>query len=257
MTNKNALKVTPVLETKNNILKPNTNELFLDIIDQVASLFTAGPYYYYITNFEQLKIDYVHEGISAVLGLKPSEFNLNKLFEIMHPDDLECMYKKEALATNILFKQLSTDQLKDYKVVYLMRLKHTNGNYKTILHQTNIISTSIEGKAQQVIVIHTDVTYLNIRFDNNVSFISNKHTSYHYKYSDLGYGLIDSFESIFTKRETEIIKLLIQGKKANEISKLLYISLLTVNTHKRNILKKSKCKNSYELIATSIRNGLF
>lgn len=167
------------------------------------------------------------------------------------------MHEKEDLATNFLFNKITTDRLQDYKVVYLMRFKHADGNYKTILHQTTIINVSIDGKAQQVLGVHTDVSYLNIPFDHNVSFISNKHPSYHYKFSKQGYSPINNFENTFTKRETEIIKLLIKGKKANEISKLLYISLLTVNTHKRNILKKSKCKNSSELITNCIRQGLF
>lgn len=256
MNKLNALKITNVWEVGNKILKPNHKELFIDIIDKVASLFSIGPFYYYVINFETLQMDYVYNGISDVLGIKPKEFTVNKLFEIMHPDDLEFMHKKEALATNFLLNTISTEKLSEYKVMYLMRLKDNSGSYKTILHQTKVVNTSLDGKAQQVLGIHTDVTYLNIPYDNNVSFISHKHPSFHYKTSDLGYVLAKDFKNNYTKREIEIIKLLSKGEKAESIANKLHISLLTVNTHKRNILKKSNCKNAKQLIAKCIRQGL-
>lgn len=82
MTNENAEKVTRVWETKNKILNPNKKELILDVVDQIAALFAAGPYYYFIINFDELKMDYVYEGITDVLGINPDEFTLNKIFEI-------------------------------------------------------------------------------------------------------------------------------------------------------------------------------
>lgn len=252
----NALKVTKVWETGNTILEPNNKEIFIDIIDKVASLFSIGPFYYYIINFKTLAMDYVHDGIDNVLGIKPRHFSLKKLFDIMHPDDLEYMHKKETLATNFLLKQISAEKIPDYKVVYLMRLKHKSGDYRTILQQTKVINTSLDGKAQQVLVIHTDITYLNIPFDNKVSLISPKHPSYHYKNVDDEYVLAKDYKNIFTKREIEIIKLISEGKKGEIIADKLHISLLTVNTHKKNILKKSNCKNSNQLIAKCIRLGI-
>ncbi|WP_394359132.1 response regulator transcription factor [Mangrovimonas yunxiaonensis] len=47
-----------------------------------------------------------------------------------------------------------------------------------------------------------------------------------------------------------------QGKKAKDIAKELYISTLTVNTHKRNILKKFHCKNISHLAAVCVKEGL-
>ena len=254
--NENARKVTQVWKTENKILDPNKKEVLLDVVEQVASLFAAGPFYYYIINFENLNMDYVYEGIHDVLGINATSFSVDKLFEIMHPDDLDVMSKKEGLATDFLFNHIQPHQIQDYKVVYLMRLKHANGTYKTILHQTKPIVMSHDGKIQKVLGIHTDVSYLNIPFDNKVSFISNKYSSIHYQYAENQFILKTDYKSIYTKRETEIIKLLMQGKMAKEISIILSISILTVNTHKRNVLKKSGCKNTSELMAKSIREGL-
>jgi len=56
------------------------------------------------------------------------------------------------------------------------------------------------------------------------------------------------FLSNFTAREIEIIKLLAAGKASAEIADILFISPQTVSKHRSNILKKSGCKNSTELI---------
>lgn len=59
-----------------------------------------------------------------------------------------------------------------------------------------------------------------------------------------------------TERETEIIKLLISGKRSKEIADILYISYLTVNTHKKNIYRKLGISHSYELAQYAIKMGL-
>lgn len=52
----------------------------------------------------------------------------------------------------------------------------------------------------------------------------------------------------FTDREVEIIRLLAAGKSSAEISDILFISRQTVSKHRSNILKKSNCKSSAELL---------
>jgi DNA-binding CsgD family transcriptional regulator len=49
------------------------------------------------------------------------------------------------------------------------------------------------------------------------------------------------------KRETAVLRLLALGKSAQEIAKELYISVATAETHRKNIRKKLKTTNSYEL----------
>lgn len=53
-----------------------------------------------------------------------------------------------------------------------------------------------------------------------------------------------------TRREKEIVQLLIRGKSTQEISEALFLSFLTVQTHRRNLLNKYQVKNLVELINT-------
>jgi len=56
-----------------------------------------------------------------------------------------------------------------------------------------------------------------------------------------------------TKREKDIIQLIAQGKSNKEIADALFLSELTVKTHRKNIKDKLGAKGKQELIFKSIR----
>lgn len=55
-------------------------------------------------------------------------------------------------------------------------------------------------------------------------------------------------QSNLSKREFEIIRLLAKGLNSKAIAEELFISRHTVDTYRRNILEKTGCKNTAELI---------
>lgn len=59
-----------------------------------------------------------------------------------------------------------------------------------------------------------------------------------------------------SRRERDIALLLSQGKSTQEIADDLFLSFLTVQTHRRNILQKYKMKNVAELIAFLLKNNM-
>lgn len=64
------------------------------------------------------------------------------------------------------------------------------------------------------------------------------------------------YEKLITPREKEVIALIKQGKSAKYISNELNISIFTVDTHRKNILKKLELNSVKELIAFSFGNNL-
>ena len=59
-----------------------------------------------------------------------------------------------------------------------------------------------------------------------------------------------------SRREKDIALLLSKGKLTQEIADELFLSFLTVQTHRRNILQKYKTKNVAELITFLLKNNL-
>lgn len=59
-----------------------------------------------------------------------------------------------------------------------------------------------------------------------------------------------------TKREMQILKLLALGKTSGIIAEELFLSPLTVDTHRKNLLQKFQAKNSTELISLALQQNL-
>lgn len=61
---------------------------------------------------------------------------------------------------------------------------------------------------------------------------------------------------VITRREKEILKLIAQGLTNNEIAEKLFISVPTVNTHRKSLLEKFDAKNTASLIRYAVENQL-
>ncbi len=55
-------------------------------------------------------------------------------------------------------------------------------------------------------------------------------------------------ENLLSKREMEIVGLISRGLTSNEIAESLHLSAFTVNTHRRNILRKLGLKNTAMMV---------
>ena len=60
----------------------------------------------------------------------------------------------------------------------------------------------------------------------------------------------------FSDRETELLRLLAQGKNSSEIAEELFITINTVKTHRRNMLRKLKATNTSQLLKYGYDNNL-
>ncbi len=59
-----------------------------------------------------------------------------------------------------------------------------------------------------------------------------------------------------SERELEILQMICQGMSNQEIGDKLFLSKRTVDKHRANILEKTNCKNTANLVAFSIKNNI-
>ncbi len=71
-----------------------------------------------------------------------------------------------------------------------------------------------------------------------------------------GAGSAESPAGVLTKREKEILVLIAQGLTDKEIAEKVFLSSLTIITHRKNILSKLGLKNKVELARFAIENNL-
>jgi DNA-binding CsgD family transcriptional regulator len=63
-------------------------------------------------------------------------------------------------------------------------------------------------------------------------------------------------DSLLTKREIEILKWICAGLNSRDIAERLFISVNTVNNHRKSILQKTNAKNMMEVLQYTISNGI-
>ncbi|MCH2229626.1 MAG: response regulator transcription factor [Crocinitomicaceae bacterium] len=63
--------------------------------------------------------------------------------------------------------------------------------------------------------------------------------------------------SILTKREKQILHAICSGNTNLEISEQLYLSVRTIESHRKSILQKTNTKNVAELVVFAIKNRLY
>lgn len=59
-----------------------------------------------------------------------------------------------------------------------------------------------------------------------------------------------------TTRELDVLKLLVEGLNSREIAAKLYISVNTVQYHRKQLLRKTESRNVAELIGKAFRQKL-
>ncbi|MBI2496305.1 MAG: response regulator transcription factor [Candidatus Omnitrophica bacterium] len=69
-------------------------------------------------------------------------------------------------------------------------------------------------------------------------------------------GEVPPGEAALTERETDILRLIVEGKTAKEIAGLLFISPRTVENHKQAILKKLELRKTSDLIKYAITHRI-
>jgi DNA-binding NarL/FixJ family response regulator len=64
------------------------------------------------------------------------------------------------------------------------------------------------------------------------------------------------FKRLFTTRETEVIQQIKLGKTTVEIAEIMYLSPHTVAAHRKNVLRKSDCHTSADMISFCKERGV-
>lgn len=236
---------------KTDSVDSNELKLQLEIHKRLLSIFQPGNYYYLVFNIYQGAIEFISGGITDILGYEPGEVDVLFLMDKIHPDDKSCFLNFEYKITQF-FKPLPFDKIKNYKVQYDYRIKTKNNKYIRILHQAVQIDYD-EVNFYRTLVLHTDISHIKQEGKPCFSIIGLEGEPSYYNIQDT--GVFTKSYDLFTRREREILKFMVEGKSSKEIAGELYISLHTVNTHRKNILKKADAKTSLELVTKVIKEG--
>ncbi len=208
-----------------------------------------GSQFIYVFDLPRVEVNYVSPGIQKIFGYEPGEVNLQFLYEKIHPDDRRavCDATIDALQGTIDNGMTSPGRLK-FSVNYRFRKK--DGSYLQVLRHQTVQQNDEKGNILRLIGIIVELGHLPEINGVTGKMVDNESGKVIYSRSYSGQ------DSIFSTREKEIILLLANGRKTDEIAEELFISPNTVSTHRKNMLKKYAVKNTAELILFSKKQGI-
>ncbi|MEJ7693628.1 LuxR C-terminal-related transcriptional regulator [Daejeonella sp.] len=227
-------------------------ELQLEIHKRLLHIFQAGRYYYMVFNVYQMELEFISPDIESVLGFKPEEISAMFFLDRIHPDDKRYFLNSENKLTEFL-KQLPLQKRGSYKIQHDYRIKAKDNTYVRLLHQILPIEYD-ENNYYRSLVLHTDITHIKCEGTPCFSIIGLDGEPSYYNIPENTECFTKSYD-LFTRRERDVLKQIVEGRNSKEIADELCISLHTVNTHRKNILIKANCKSPVELVIKSIHEG--
>jgi len=218
---------------------------------KLEEFLASNEQFFFIGDMIHMKILYTSKGSKTMLGIDPAELSPYHFLESTHPDDLHRhnlgRTKIFKMAQDIFIAQNGSSLLSTN-----LRFRNSNGIYINTLVQCFMFYSVKPYRTVYIIQVVT-----------NIEWFRHLNHGYHYY---VGEGL-SNFRypdkkllrtgNVLSRREFEIVKLIAGGFKSSEIAEKMYLSLHTINTHRRNILKKTGNSNLSELITELKDKGIF
>lgn len=235
-----------------------------DQFKKIAALFTPGTSYFYVLNTHNLELDFISPQVKEFVGPDAEKVTIEKLLSLASSGEIEKIVKKEKVIKDFYSRFLPKEKITRYKIVYTYKMKDFSKKERVMLHQATPISTTNEGILKHVVSIHTDITHLVSKSTSTVSFLDiNGEESFYNVDPDqekfdpcLARSEPAGLLGALSKRELEVLENITSGLNTKEIAEKLFVSTHTIQTHRKNIMKKCGCRNTAELVAETMVAGL-
>jgi DNA-binding CsgD family transcriptional regulator len=199
-------------------------------------------------DYRNLSLAFFAGNVEELTGYPASMFRdkgMETSFAMLHPEDRPELFRFQKVVFDN-FHQLTLAEKHTFEFSYTTRWVH---------RKTNAITWML-GKVRPYLIDASG------NFAMDLHIIIKLHTSpkisgYDWNYSyqkEDGTRIFVSKDSpnsrviSLTKKEKEIVKLILDGKESKDIAEYLNISVNTVGTHRKNILKKLKARNVGEMV---------
>lgn len=191
--------------------------------------------YYFVYNTYTNVVEYASNSFSEITGYPEIKTMLDML-TYLHPDDVQyCMNCERKL---ILFlNQLHFEDNFRFSTEYTFRVKTNYGHYIFIRQKYQALEVDSKGFMSMSIVFHEVLPDDFVRSEDD--FIIYDRLKNRPVLSENIYNL--------TKREWQILDLIIEGLNSKEISIRINLSEHTIRTHRKNILSKTHSTSFLEL----------
>lgn len=221
-------------------------------INKIIELDAYLPYsstFFCITNTQNLSFEYISKNMFSCLGLDYDVMKskgMNYFWSRMHPDDIEPWLQALNELMAFTLSNISVEERSRMSYTWNYRIKNVHDLYVNVIQNTTPLEFDENDKP---IIGLAHYTVLDSKIKLQVSATAkllNEHNEYETKFFN-NYSQ-KLFSASISNRERDVVRLLVLNNSSKQIAEKLNISSNTVDTHRRNILKKLNVSSTGELI---------
>lgn len=169
--------------------------------------------------------------------------------EIKHPEDRG---NARSLLRHVW--RMLCDISPDVRFNYDYRIVKPDGKVIRILEQNSILQQDVDGRITHLLGVCIDITDWK-RTGTQLASLSSIFDKQCFPFGAENITPLKP-ETLLSRRELEILKLISEGHSSKFIADKLFISFHTVNTHRQKMIEKTKTRNASGLVQFAICNGL-
>jgi DNA-binding CsgD family transcriptional regulator len=199
------------------------------------------------------KYDYVGGHLHCLLGYAPEAFTTGGIEftrRLLHPADAGNLEKLKNCVEKFLLA-VPPRQRVGYQCNYDYRLRKSDGTYLRLLEQSTVVDADARGEITHLATTCIDITHWKKDEVLTATVVSPAGDTCLVCTSADGEVPKHLLPS---KREKEILALVAAGHTSQESADRLFISLHTVNTHRRNLARKTNAKTDNGLVRYAVTN---
>lgn len=215
-----------------------------------------GPSFLFVYDFHLRQYQYISSEIENVLGYSAETFyrgGVEFVMQRMRSKDAEAFSQMVVRATHHLKYEIPEHLRYQYSVNFDYQMRNIDGRYVHILQQSIELAYDLKGNLIFSLEKVTDVSHRPPEASPMLSIFGPTHD-----YSLLYRPFQEVFQKsrYFTRSEMRILQLLDKALNTQEIAERLDLSVNTVATHRKNMLKKAGVSNTPKLLRLAQNKGL-
>lgn len=203
-----------------------------------------------VMDLTKLKILFTSKRSIQMVGIEPAQNDPLEMMKRVHPEDLNRFGSGRSKLLD-----LEKDHFIAQKGAALLstniRMRKPDGEYADHLFQCFLFYSPIPHKAVYYLQVNTNIEWFNMQRDAFHYYVGEDVSLFDFPTEELL-----NISHDLTNREYEILHLISEGLTSDEIAEKIFISVHTVNTHRRNIMEKAGAHHISDVIYDLIRKGL-
>lgn len=221
------------------------------IMQELKKVNEQNDQFFLVMDLSEIKVIYTSNRSSVMLGIDPEEMTPLEMVDKVHPD---CLHRFGMARSKLLSMEKDLQLSSKNPAILSTDIKMLSPDDKgtiNLLFQCFVFYSPTPHRAVFEIQVMTNIDSYKIKKGCFHYYSGNDTTLFKFPNEDLL-----KLDHKLSSREFEIIMLISTGLNSSDIAQKLFISTYTVNTHRRNILKKTGKKFIPEVIFDLMTQGL-